>query len=324
METSERGRSVSAQNNECDLTVIVPVTERPDDATTLHRQYRTALEKLGWGIEFIYVIDGHFNEFKQELLALKQQGEQLTIVQLGKHFGEAAAIEAGRSYANGDWILTLPAYHQFESEDLPKLFDACSDFDMSVGRRNPRVDSRFNRAQSKVFHKLVAWMTSTGFGDLSCGARLIRSAVLDEVPLYGDQHRFLPVLATRRGFRVREVDLAQSTAEKFRRMPKIGIYPRRLLDLITVYFLVKFTKKPLRFFGMIGATCTAFGGIWMAVLIAQRLMFDMALAQRPALMLAALLVVLGVQVFALGLIGEIIIFVHARNIREYTVEEVVN
>ena len=167
-------------------------------------------------------------------------------------------------------------------------------------------------------------MTASSFHDLSCGARLVRRDVLADIPLYGDQHRFLPVLASRRGYRVTEVELAQSSKQNFRRLPQLGVYPRRLLDLITVFFLVKFTKKPLRFFGLIGAGLASIGGLWTIILVFQRLFLSQSLAQRPALLLAALLIVLGVQIFALGLIGEIVIYAHAREIREYTIEEIIN
>lgn len=306
------------------LSVIIAVTEGPGPARELHLGYRAAIDDLGVPYEMIYVLDGKFDEFEDQLTQLRNEGEQLSIARLGKHFGEAAALEAGREISRGEWILTLPAYFQFEFDDISMLFDNCDEWDMSVGRRNPRVDSRINQFLSRVFHGIVNWMTRCQYNDLSCGARLIRKAVLDDIPLYGDQHRFAPILVAQRGYRVREVNLVQSPNESFRRIPRIGAYPRRLLDLLTVFFLMKFAKKPLRFFGLIGASFASLGGIWTLVLITQRLFFNQALGQRPALLLAALLVVLGVQIFALGLIGEIIIYAHARRIREYTIEKIIN
>jgi len=324
LNVSEIQNSDPADEYALDISVIVPVTERPGSTTELHQKYQTALDKLGFTYEMIYVLDGHFPKIFDELKALRESGDDLIIVQLGKHFGEAAALEAGREVSRGKQILTLPAYYQFEVSELSKLFEDSDEWGMSVGWRYPRVDSRINQLLSSTFHGLVSWMTGTKFHDLSCGARLIDRQILDEIPLYGDQHRFAPVLAARRGFRVREIQMTQSVDEHFRRIPQLGIYPRRLLDLITVFFLVKFTKKPLRFFGLIGASCAAVGGLWTFVLVIQRLFLDQALAQRPALLLAALLIVLGVQLFALGLIGEIIIFTHARKIREYTIEKLIN
>lgn len=306
------------------VSVIIPVTERPDKATDIHRDYRAALDRLDISYELIYILDGSFPEFREHLSQLREEGESLTIVQLGKHFGESAALEAGFENSRNEWVLTLPAYYQFEPEHLQRFFESVNNWDMIVGRRYPRIDSGLNQWLSNAFHKLVNWMTASNFHDLGCGARLIHRDVVVDIPLYGDQHRFLPVLAARKGYRVKEIDLAQSPKESYRRLPLPGVYPRRLLDLLTVFFLVKFTKKPLRFFGLIGASVASAGVLWTTVVIVQRLLFDQPLTQRPALLLAALLIVLGVQIFALGLIGEIIIYAHAREIREYTIEEIIN
>jgi hypothetical protein len=148
--------------------------------------------------------------------------------------------------------------------------------------------------------------------------------VLDEISLYGDQHRLLPVLVERNGFRVREVDLPQSPHDEFRGRYSLRDLLGRLLDIFAVFFLVKFTKKPLRFFGAVGSAMCAFGGIYLLVLVAQRLLFGNPLADRPALLLSSLLVVLGIQIFGLGLLGELIIFSHARDLKEYRVERIVN
>lgn len=306
------------------LSVVIPVTERPGPAREMHLGYRTVIDNLRFTCEFIYVLDGSFDEFEDQLMQLRHDGEKLSIVRLGKHFGEAAALEAGREVSSGEWILTLPAYHQFEFDDIARLFENIDDWDMSVGCRNPRVDSRINQFLSRVFHGLVNGLTGCNFNDLSNGARLIRRNVLDDIPLYGDQHRFAPILAMQRGYRVREVNMTQSSDENFRRIPQLGSYPRRLLDLLTVFFLMKFSKKPLRFFGLIGVTLASLGSVWTFILVIQKLFFDQALGQRPALLLAALLIALGVQILALGLIGEIIIYVNARKVREYTIEKIIN
>jgi hypothetical protein len=146
--------------------------------------------------------------------------------------------------------------------------------------------------------------------------------VLEEISLYGDQHRFLPVLANRQGFRVTEVDVRQSPRDRFEGTYSVRDYTRRALDIFSVFFLVRFTKRPLRFFGMIGAVTFGLGFVLLAWLILERILFDHSLASRPALLLSSLLVVLGLQVFALGLLGELIIFTHARELKDYKVDRV--
>jgi hypothetical protein len=154
--------------------------------------------------------------------------------------------------------------------------------------------------------------------------RVFRRQVIDEVPIYGDLHRFFPLLAHKQGFRVSEIDVRQSQSDEFRRIYAPGIYMRRLLDLLTVFFLVKFTKKPLRFFGLVGTTLAGAGVIVTTFIVGERLFFDMPLADRPALILGSLLVVLGIQIIAIGLIGEIIIFTHAKDLKEYKIDRIIN
>jgi hypothetical protein len=147
---------------------------------------------------------------------------------------------------------------------------------------------------------------------------------VEEIPVYGDQHRFFPLLAVRRGFGVNEVDVTQSPKDRFDGRYGIKFYVQRLLDILTIVFLVRFTKKPLRFFGMIGSVTFAAGAAFLLYIVVERLFFGVGLADRPALLLSSLLVVLGLQIFALGLLGELIIFTHAQDIKEYTIKKIVN
>jgi hypothetical protein len=207
---------------------------------------------------------------------------------------------------------------------LRALFDAKNGHHMVVARRWPRRGSSLEKLRRGFFHRLIQAFTGTKYRDLGCGVRLLDRQVLEEVSLYGDQHRLLPVLVERNGFRVREVDLPQSDRDEFRGRYSFRNMAGRILDVFTVFFLVKFTKKPLRFFGGVGGSMCLFGGIYLLVLIVQRLFFGQPLADRPALLLSSLLVVLGIQIVGLGLLGELIIFSHARNIKEYRVERIVN
>lgn len=307
-----------------DISVIVPVSERYDDVASLYHEYKDALVNSRRSFEFVYVLDGDYPQVFDGLRALQSSGEPIRIVKLAKWFGEATALTAGFEHSSGEIILTLPAYFQIEARDIPKVIEGLDAADMAVARRWPRLDSFLNRLQAGVFHGLLRWISGYRFHDLGSGVRAIRRRIANEVPVYGDQHRFLPMLASRQGFRVAEIDVAQSPREAGTRLYRPGVYIRRILDIFTVFFLVKFTKKPLRFFGLVGTGTFALGGIFLLYLIVERLIFGVPLADRPALLLSSLLVVLGVQVFAMGLIGELIIFTHAKEMKEYTVERVVN
>ena len=314
------------ENNQTiiNVAVIVPVSERYDEVHELYDAYKKALQSSGFNYEFTYVLDGDFPDVLGKLKKLQADGEPLRILRLGRWFGEATALTAGFENSRGNMILTLPAYYQVEPPELSKLLKEMHNHDMVIGRRFPRTDSRLNRLQTRLFNGMLNFITGTSFHDLGCGVRAFKRQITEEIPVYGDQHRFLPVLAGRQGYRVKEIDLAQSPRDKFTRIYQPGVYPRRLLDMLTVFFLVKFTKKPLRFFGLIGIATFSVGALIVLYLIADRLFFGSALADRPALLLSSLLVVLGVQIFALGLVGEIIIFTHAKDMKEYTIDRTIN
>ena len=308
---------------EVDFSVIVPVGERHSNAASLHAEYKAGLDAIGQSYEVIYVLDGPRREFEAGLRSLIEQGQRFTVVSLTRNFGEATALMAGFEHSSGQVILTLPAYHQIEGLEAVKLISAIAECDIAVGRRWPRAGGAFERMRRSLFHKLLGWVTGARLRDLGCGARAFSRRVLDEIQLYGDQHRFLAVLADRQGFVVQEVDLAQSPEDRFTSVYGPRDYARGLLDIFTIFFLVRFTKKPLRFFGMVGLTIFGIGSLLVAWLIVEKLFFGQGLAARPALLLSTLLVVLGLQLFALGLLGELIIFTHARAIKDYQIERVI-
>ena len=306
------------------LSVIVPITERHDDLREVYGAYRQALSELGRSYEFIFVLDGDFPQAEAALRSLMEEGEKLTIVKMARWFGEATALTAGFEQSGGEIILTLPPYLQVEPAEIGKLLECLDGCDLAIGWRYPREDSLLNRIQNRAFHMLLRHLTGQDFHDLGCGARAMKRQVMEELQLYGDQHRFLPLLAYRQGFKVREVQMRQAAADRGQRIYSMGIYLRRLLDILTIFFLIKFTKKPFRFFGLMGSSVFIIGSILLAYLAVDRLAFDVALANRPLLLLSSLLIVLGIHIFAIGLIGEIIIFTHARDLKEYTIEEIIN
>jgi len=308
-------------NEPIDLSVIVPVGNRVDDLDELHRSYVRGLDDVGLRFEIVYVIDG---PMQAERATLVRNGVSAKIVQLNRTFGEASALMAGFSHCRGAKILTLPAYFQIEAEDIGKVTAAGESVDFVVACRSPRRGGWFERIRRQGFHKLLQFVTGSEFRDLGCSVRLFDRRVLEEVTVYGDQHRLLPLLAANQGFSVREVEVRQSPRDEFRGSYRVRDYVHRALDLFTVFFLVRFTKKPLRFFGMIGSALVGLAVIILAVLLLQRLLFNAALADRPALLLTSLMLVVGVQIFALGLLGELIIFTHARDLREYKVAEIVD
>jgi glycosyltransferase involved in cell wall biosynthesis len=313
------------QQSRVTISVVVPVAEpnRYDNLDEIYWAYAERLSRDGYSFEFLFVIDGGLEGAARRLDPLVAVGYPLRIVQLPRGFGESTALAVGFEQAAGDVIVTVPAYFQTEPAGVEQVLDLLNQgFDLVVARRSPRKDAWLNRLQNSGFHFLLRYFTGITFQDMGCGLRGFKRRVLSEVQVYGDLHRFIPILAHQRGFRVTEVPVAQHQRDMKLRLYRPGVYLRRVLDILTVVFLFKFTKKPLRFFGLIGASLFGTGATISAVLAFQRLMGSTALADRPLLILGVLLMVLGVQVGSIGLLGEMIIFTHARKLKDYAIDKV--
>jgi len=305
----------------CDVSIVVPVTERCENLWDIYRSHLEVLNQRGMTYEFIYVIDGGFDLDGEVASSLAHESHGVRVIQLSRTFGEATALGVGFEQAKGEVVVTLPSYFQTTPDGVGKVLDALDEgYDLVVARRWPRHDSWANKLQNCGFHFLVRWFTGVTFQDLGCGLKGMKKRVARELQLYGDLHRFLSLLAYQRGFSILEVDVPQHPVDQSTRMYKPGVYLRRLLDIFTIVFLFKFTKKPLRFFGLIGSGLF-FAGFTISSYLTMEWMLGLGgLADRPLLILGVLLMVLGVQTGSIGLLGEIIIFTHARKMKDYTIK----
>ncbi len=327
VETREVEELLTTENGaDVELSVLITVRDPKKAAPIeeLYFEYKKEVEKTGLRYEFIYVIEGKTPHIYDPLCQMKEAGEPLRVLVLSKWYGEATALNAGFEHAVGTTILMLPAYRLVSPESIPALLDKLDESDMVIVRRWPRVDGMLNRLQSGFFHLILRKMFGVAFRDLTCSVRAIKKTVVENVRMYGDQHRFLPILANSYGFKVTEIDIPQSKQDAFPRKFSVGIFVRRLLDLVSIFFLVKFTEKPLRFFGLNGVIVFTVGLLYSAVLVYQRLFMGMGLAERPVFLFSTLLVVLGIFLFAIGLVGELIIFVHSKDLKKYRIEKIIN
>jgi glycosyltransferase involved in cell wall biosynthesis len=302
------------------ISVVVPVVERADELMAVYQAFARELDARGENYEFVFIFDGRFSP-PPELTVLSQQTDKVRILRFARQFGETAALRLGIEKSRGDLVLTLPPYFQVQPSSLGLLLDtAGGDADLAVASRSPRLDSWLNRLQSRAFHSIVGGVSEQRFHDMACGVRLMPRSVATALPLYGDLHRFIPALALREGFRVQEVPLPQHPSDARMRLYRPGVYIRRLLDIAAFFFLAKFTEKPLRFFGLVGSLFMAVGVVLSLILFVQRVE-GQGIANRPALLLAVLLLALGVQLMGLGLVGEIIVHLRAPHRRTYRVRE---
>lgn len=307
------------------VTVVVPVTSEQAEVRAVVESTGAQLERLGKAWEAILVFDGI--KGAQWDAALEMQatsGNQVRTVGLHRPFGEAVCLASAFEHARGEVLLTVPDYVQSDPRAIEDLISALDEgADLVTARRVGRVDSLLNRVQSWSFNALLRLLTRAPFHDLNCSLRAFKRTVLEQVTIYGNLYRYLPVLAFRQGFVVRELEVRHLKEHGTTSIFGPVTYLRRLLDILGVVFLTRFTHKPLRFFGALGGGSMAVGAlvaIWSAV--------SRAMAQQdqlfasPMFQLGALLFVLGVQIVGFGLVGEIIIYTQARNVREYRIEGV--
>ena len=315
----------SEQVKELDVTIVVPVQTADAELDQVVVGLGTELEREGRSWECILVYDGVRGAAWRlgEQLA-ERFGDRLQTIGFQNAFGESMCLSAAVERARGRVIITSPQYVQIDPLELkPMLAAIDAGADVVAPWRVQRVDPVLNRLQSVLFNWLIRWIIrGGGFHDLNCTFRAIRRDVLRDIAVYGDMYRFLPVIAHRQGYRVVEVRVRHLKEWGKAGFYGVGVYVRRALDVLGVMFLTKFTLKPLRFFGFFGLLTLLPGLVILAVVIYQRIFQDSGLYGRPVFVLAVMLVVLGVQIIGFGLVGEIIIFSQARNLREYRIERI--
>jgi len=301
------------------VSILVLVSERSEPFAEFYEEFAAPLRAAGIAHEFIFVVAAKDGVLLTPLIPLRDRGEPILLFESALQVGEAGLLRSVVPYARGDTILVLAAYRRVAAEALRLLLGAIDDgADLVVARRTAAGDRAANQLQRRFVHALVRRLVGGSFHDLGSGVYAIRRDVLDSLPLYGEFSRFLPLFALRDGFRVEEIEVPQHVADRRTRFYAPGIYLRRLIDLLAVFFLIRFREKPLRFFGLVGGLVSLAGMVTLAALGAQRIA-GRPLADRPMLVVAVMLIVLGVQGIALGLIGEIIVHAGVRRRTVYRV-----
>lgn len=305
-----------------DLSVIVPVGGRYDEPTSVYRAYRRALRTTGYNVEFIYVLDTPSPALAGTLRSLAARGEPIFVIELAQPFGESVCLNVGVERARGQRLLMVPPYLQIEPHALPRLVAALDRVDLAAAVRDRRDDHVLNRARAWGLAQ-IAKVAGPAIRDLGCMVVACRRRVLAELTLQDEHHRFLPLLARTSGFTVEHLLLPQAMPDKRFRPHSPALYVARVLDLLGIAFLLRFVQRPFRFFGSVGGTMALAGLLLGLALSFEKLVLNVPLAERPALLLATMLVVLGVQIAAVGLIAEIIIFTRSKRLTTYRVEEIV-
>jgi hypothetical protein len=296
-----------------DVSVVCAVGRNPADLRRLHREFRQVMERSGRSTEFLFVVTGARTAQIEALRGLDTGAMPTRIYRMAGGWGESTALQYAFEQSRGRYIVTVPDHFQVDPAVVETLLERLDDgHDVALAYRDPPGGSRLARLQVATFNALVRRVTRARFHDLTCGVRAMTAKAARRLDLYGDHHRFIPVLASRLGLSIAEVPGAFRDEDRTARLRSPGIYARRALDILNIYFLTRFTRKPLRFFGLVGLTVGGIGAVICTLLAIERLFFGEALADRPLLLLGVLLIVLGVQVTSIGMVGEIVIYLAAR------------
>ena len=306
------------------ISVIVAVQGQRDELQALNTQLHDLLANHHSDFEIIYVDDGSEDGSWDVLKEIARIYPRTKLIRLRTRFGESSALDAGLRSARGEQIIYFTLRVRINPLGLENFIARLNEgYDVVMGLREPRRDSGLNKLVSRLFNYITNRMTRLHLHDINSGVLATRRDVIENLPVYGVFNAFMPVLAHRQGYKVTEEKIEQLPGHFAHSMyPKN--YIRRLLDLISVLFLSNYSKKPLHFLGFVGAIFALLGAAIDVYLFIYRILGFGGIAGRPMLLLGTVLLVIGIQMISIGLLGEMIIFTHAKNIREYNIEEIIN
>ena len=317
--------TISHIDQSAPVSVIIAASDVPGLAETI-MGYRDALDALGRKYEVICVTDGAESDTVFALKAAEEKWPELDVLPQRPWNGDDVALATAVRRANHALVLTLSGWPEVAAEELANLFDQLKDNDMVVAARNgANAPTGFQGMRRKMLDSVLTSLSGQKFSDPFCRVRLARRQAIAEASAFGSRQHFIPVVAAERGYRVAEVEVAPAvaSAKNARYVFKPLGHMRALLDGMSLFVVLKFMRRPMRFFGSIGLPIFLVGTIATLVLVAMRIFGDAALADRPALIAFVLMIVLGAQIIAIGLVGEIMIFANAQKIKQYTVRNLI-
>jgi glycosyltransferase involved in cell wall biosynthesis len=288
------------------ISVVVPVHDEERSVALLYDEVQAALDPLGEPWEAVFVDDGSTDGTFAALTRLHAHTNNTRVVRLRRNFGKAAALAAGFAQAQGETVVTIDGDLQDDPAEIPRLLAKLDEgFDLVSGWKAKRRDPLRRRILSRVFNSVTSRVSGLRLHDMNCGLKAYRAEVVRGLRIYGELHRFLPVLAHYRGYRVAELPVNHRPRPHGRSRYGLERYVRGFLDLLTVSFMGRYRHRPLHLFGGLGLVLGALGTALLAYLTVLKAMGE-AIGHRPLLTLGVLLVVVGLQFFSLGLISELI------------------
>jgi len=311
------------------LSIVIPVFNEAESLESLHQEIREVAAAHRLDYEIIFIDDGSTDGSWQAIRRIAAEDPLVRGLRFRRNFGKAAALTAGFDEALGQYVVTLDADLQDDPHEIPRfLAEMQNGHDVVSGWKKVRHDPWTKVFPSRVFNAMVTAMTGVRLHDHNCGMKCYRREVFDEVRIYGELHRFLPVLAAARGFRVGEL-VIQHRARRFGRSKYGGArFIKGFLDLLTVRFLTGYGQRPQHVLGTVGLVTFALGAAGLAYLcaywVATQLRPDWGLVplhQRPALYYSLGLMLFGGQMLSIGVLGELLVAYHDRAFRTFSVAD---
>jgi dolichol-phosphate mannosyltransferase len=304
------GHDLTTTSTAAVISIVIPLHNEERSVALLYDELQSALEPLGQEWEAVFVDDGSVDGSFAALTRLHSAHENVRVVRLRRNFGKAAALAMGFGQAHGETVVTIDADLQDDPAEIPRLLAKLEEgFDLVSGWKTRRRDPLRRRLLSKLFNWVTGRLSGLRLHDMNCGLKAYRAEVVHGLRLYGELHRFIPVLAHYRGFRIAELPVNHRPREHGRSRYGVERYVRGFLDLLTVSFIGRYRHRPLHLFGGLGLVL---GAIGLAILVYLTVVKALghAIGERPLLTLGVLLVVVGLQFFSLGLISEMLTSQH--------------
>jgi len=287
-----------------ELSVIAPLLDEEGSLEELHRRLTEVLN--GREYEIIFIDDGSKDNSPKILKSLKESDARVGLVTFRRNFGKSAALAEGFYRARGDIVITIDADLQDDPNEIPNLLRKLDEgYDLVSGWKVKRRDPLSKTVPSRLFNRITALLSGIPLHDFNCGLKAYRRAVIKNINVYGQLHRFLPVLAKMEGYSIGEIEVVHHPRRFGRTKFGVSRFLYGFLDLLTVLFITRYTRQPMHLFGFLGISALIAGviiNLYLTVLWFQ----GFPIAGRPLFFLGILLILLGVQSFAIGLLGEMI------------------
>lgn len=310
-------------------SAVIPVYNEAESLEQLHGELDAVAREHGYEFEILFVDDGSTDESWRTIERLAARDARVRGIRLRRNFGKAAALTAGFAETTGDVVFTLDADLQDDPQEIPNFLATLGDeLDVVSGWKKVRHDPLEKVIPSRVFNALVSWLTGVKLHDHNCGFKCYRGEVVKEVRIYGELHRFVPVLAAARGYKVGELAIQHRARQHGRSKYGMRRYLKGFLDLLTVYFLTGFQQRPLHLLGTIGLACFALGvlgtlysaGYWVFAQFNPELGLT-PLHQRPLVLYSWGALLFGAQLLSIGFLAELITARSQREQPQYSLRQ---